>query len=294
MAICPKCKMEYVDGMTTCPDCRVPLVEKAEEILKELYMGTERMATRLVDYLQYAKIDSAVLGDTEIVENPEVEGEMLEVFRVLVSEQQWKEAERLAKVFVYNETVDQLEQKAAQEAGTEAAAEGMEQQQKTGQAKKYYVKKADQYEDFSSSAVTFLVVGVAGMIFLLLNSLGVFHIGTGSGRYLANIVMGAMFLVFIVVGVSSLRTARKIRDEIKPEEEQTAETLRWFLETYTKENVDANCGIDCDAADELNYFARSEYMKEQLWERLKDRNPEESYLEALTEELYQKLYEPLP
>lgn len=30
MVICPECKYEYVDGMTICPDCGTPLVEKEE------------------------------------------------------------------------------------------------------------------------------------------------------------------------------------------------------------------------------------------------------------------------
>ncbi|RMF62728.1 MAG: DUF2007 domain-containing protein [Calditrichaeota bacterium] len=31
MPFCPKCKYEFVEGMTSCPDCQVDLVEKLPE-----------------------------------------------------------------------------------------------------------------------------------------------------------------------------------------------------------------------------------------------------------------------
>lgn len=296
MAWCSKCKMEYVSGITVCPDCGEPLTEEAAgEPMewKELYFGSERMAVRLVEYLKYSQIDSACLGETEMVENPEAEGEELEVYRVLVEKKQLKEAEKLAKVFVYNELAAENEKVISEQTEASAKAALPENKEKQADAERRkqgpYVKKAEQYEDLNSSAITFLLVGFGGILFFILNAAGILPFQFGSGRYLIYFVMGAMFAIFIAVGVSSFRNARKIKEQISEEENQTREVKQWFLNEYSAERIDRECKMEENLAEELRYFERSELMKRLLLEKLGE--TQEAYAEELMEQLYQEIYE---
>jgi len=297
MAWCSKCKMEYISGITVCPDCGEPLTEKEDgepQEFQELYLGSEGMAVRLVEYLKYSQIDSACLGETELVENPEAEGEELEVYRVLVEKKQFKEAEKLAKVFVYHELASERERAISEQSETDRVESSMSEENKeqvTIEKKQQgpYVKKAEQYEDLHSSAVTFLLVGFCGILFVILSATGLLPLSFGAGKYLVYFVMGAMFVIFLLVGFSSFKSAKKVKEQIAEEENQTQEILHWFLKEYSAEQIDRECGMEENLAEELCYFERSEFMKRLLLNKLEE--AQEAYAEELVEQLYQEIYE---
>ena len=42
--ICPKCKSDYVEGIKTCPDCQVELIEESDlEEKDELFWVSQRL-----------------------------------------------------------------------------------------------------------------------------------------------------------------------------------------------------------------------------------------------------------
>ena len=61
MAWCPKCKNEYVDGITTCTDCNVELVDSLDDIVeyKQIFINGFDDFDNLIDYLHELGIESA-------------------------------------------------------------------------------------------------------------------------------------------------------------------------------------------------------------------------------------------
>ena len=273
MPWCPKCKLEYRTGITVCPDCGSTLSENKESMIKEtltpVFCGDEATAERIAQFLDYSHIKSVTAG--ELTKNG---------YPVLVSEDEYDEASKLVRVFLYEEA-------AKKELSAEEKAAIAERQQKSVGA---YVKKADKYEDMNSSALTLLGVGAAGIIFMILKITKILPISFGSASILFDIVMGFIFIFFLITGFSSLKRAKQIKSEIGQEEKATQEITDWFLSEYTAESID-NFVFEGygDMPEELKYFRRSEFIKGELNTRLMAL--EESYLEDLTENLYHTLYE---
>ncbi|MBI3071950.1 MAG: DUF2007 domain-containing protein [Deltaproteobacteria bacterium] len=66
MPYCPKCELEFLDGVTTCNDCGVTLVTEAPPAgdradLVEFYRTTDRLESNLIrDYLTDRGVDCVV------------------------------------------------------------------------------------------------------------------------------------------------------------------------------------------------------------------------------------------
>ena len=66
---------------------------------------------------------------------------------------------------------------------------------------KVYQDMKAKAEDFKSSAYTLLLVGIVGIAALILMETGVLPFRlAGSGKYITYIVMGTLFVIFIVMG----------------------------------------------------------------------------------------------
>lgn len=125
-----------------------------------------------------------------------------------------------------------------------------------------YENSSDKYKDNLSSAITFLVCGLAGLVVLLLNDFGVLHfIARGSSSFiLMNIVLGGVFIAFIIIGVLSFKIARNAKENIANEKHMNDEIFTWLRENVTAEQVDASYD-SADLAEEMKYFSRSAYIK---------------------------------
>jgi uncharacterized membrane protein YkvA (DUF1232 family) len=91
MPWCPKCKAEFVDGITECSDCKVPLVDELpeEEELFALYQTKkESIAKKLVKYLEYSGVDVT----SEFSEEDSQ-------YHILVSKEQVKKAKKYFDAF---------------------------------------------------------------------------------------------------------------------------------------------------------------------------------------------------
>ncbi|MCH5267423.1 MAG: hypothetical protein J1E62_03675 [Lachnospiraceae bacterium] len=89
---CPKCKMEYRDGITVCADCGGPLEEGSAEDFDVVELCTfkeEDIADSLIEYLEYSKIKSVKKVDNE-------DG----TFTVTVPADMEKKAEKLFRGFL--------------------------------------------------------------------------------------------------------------------------------------------------------------------------------------------------
>lgn len=205
---CPKCKNEYVPGITQCADCGVALVDSLEE-----YEAVE------------AEVFSAEAAD---------ETEVTPI-----------------------------------------------------QPSHAYVSKKSKTEDMKSTAYTFTIVGILGLILLVLFAVGVIPLHTANYmKIMICIVMGAMFVIFLVIGIRSFAQIKSYSDAATTEEQLLSEILAWFRDSYDKAVIDAD--IDTTLQEEMLYFSRYEVMRRYITEKYPD--VEDSLLDHIIETLYAEIF----
>ncbi|MDE6636583.1 MAG: DUF3784 domain-containing protein [Lachnospiraceae bacterium] len=106
MPWCPKCKNEYREGITTCSDCNVPLVEDLSEVVsddKKLVFTTEHKEKTddFIKYLAYSGIHSYSVEPDE--------NEF--IWSLYVAEDDYKKASKLFTGFALTESEREIEKK---------------------------------------------------------------------------------------------------------------------------------------------------------------------------------------
>lgn len=147
-----------------------------------------------------------------------------------------------------------------------------------------YVMKADQFKDYNATVWVFLLAGIAGLIVVFLNIAGVLNLFSG---LLPNTVMGALFVVFIYIGLSSNKKAKQIQAEIEDENKLTENINKWLKENVTDEFLASN--QNDTISKELNYIKTTEIIRNKLIENFGKQNP--AYLDRLIEEFYSATFD---
>jgi thiol-disulfide isomerase/thioredoxin len=144
---------------------------------------------------------------------------------------------------------------------------------------KIYVKKEDQYKDLMSSAVTFLIVSILGIIILILNIVGILDIFYGLIPF---VVMGGLFLAFFLIGISSLKKAKVTKGQIGEENRVTIMINEWLSANVTVEQLDALTSKA--STDGERYYQKIGIMKDMVNKQFGELD--DSYLEHILEEYY--------
>ncbi len=303
MPWCPKCKMEYVSGITTCADCNVPLEEEIndeETLVSFLETKKELLASKLVKFLQFSKIQEAEYKyDME-----------KELYIVYVWEDSMKQVKKLYQAFY--EVESELVLSSLQSKGQEDTSythdtlyeeddeedskddsladddsmfdqdeirELYESKNKRPEKSTAYVKKEEQYHDLKSSALTFIIVSFLGIAILILNIVGVLSIFNG---FLPYTVMSATFVIFFLVGISSYQKAKVVYKQIDEENNTTDMINRYLLEHVTRKDLDAK--TNPNDSDEIRFYQILELLKVMVIEKFGELD--DSYLERILEEFY--------
>ena len=75
-----------------------------------------------------------------------------------------------------------------------------------------YVNNEEKAEENRTSAYTFLIVGGVGLIVIVLFFLGIIDIKMSlTNRYMISGVMGVLFLLFIVMGIITMKNFRTFK-----------------------------------------------------------------------------------
>lgn len=146
-----------------------------------------------------------------------------------------------------------------------------------------YVMKADRYKDLTGTVWMFLIFGLGGLVFVLLNILGILKILTG---WLPNTIMAALFIFFLYVSLSTAIRAKKLKAEIAAEEELTKKINDWLAGNVTKDFLKKIS--DENASSEVNYLEQVAAIKEMLEKEFGKQNP--AYIDRLIEEYYNKTF----
>ncbi len=158
-----------------------------------------------------------------------------------------------------------------------------------------YQSSASKAEDNRSSAYTLLAVGGIGFIVVVLIFCNVIPLyqNAGIARYLVCGVMGAMFVLFIVLGAVSMRDSRLLLVKAKSENSLRSEITKWCQDNLEGAAIDDLIRKEKDPAETLGeeelYYRRTEKIRMALEEKFM--NLDEAFLDDFVDAYYQEMYE---
>lgn len=287
MAWCPKCRNEYVEGITTCADCGVALVDELPEAVNPgdpvvlCHVDNMDVGSKFVVYLNYGNIQTAGLMATGETEEAGFDVVAAEFEREAAEEMlsAFGSVEELAKTDL-SELVPDLEKQLEELQDEEANQMFSDLRTETSTV---YVKKKDKYNDLKFSGISFIVFGILGCGLLALNFSGVLHIF----NMFSSLIMALVFVVFLGVGIGSLIRAGKLKAIVSEEERVTNEALDWIERNITDEYIASL--VKEELSEEDNYFQIHDALCEKLSNQFAYMN--KGYIEQLMDDRYNQFCE---
>lgn len=277
MPYCPKCKNEYREGITVCSDCGCELLTDNEPERQNLIFGEKEEIENLAEFLQYSEIDGvAVSYDSK--DN---------TYELLAAKKDVKKAEKLIGVYYQQKYKENAIKKLQEETDEEDAGD-----KKAVVKTSPYENSATKAEDNKSSAYTLLLVGILGMIAVILGIAGVLPIHlSGTSKYMTYGIMSALFILFIVMGVTSMKSYRLFAKKAESENSLKDTIEKWSLENLSAGKLDEKLseGQDSDVMEEEKYFKRTTLMKEMIQKQFM--NLDEAFLDSFVDEIYEDIFE---
>lgn len=153
-----------------------------------------------------------------------------------------------------------------------------------------YQNSAVKAEDNRTSAYMLFIVGILGFACVVLVFTGIIPVfpGTGTTRYFVCGVMGALFILFIVFGVVSMRDSKILLVQAQSEDSLLSELTKWCEENLSAEQIDSDL-FDEEISDEQKYFKRTDKMKAIINDKFL--NLDQGLLEHFVDGYYQGLFE---
>ena len=151
-----------------------------------------------------------------------------------------------------------------------------------------YESSADKYSDNLSSAITFLICGIVGLAILVLNDLNIIKLFSTSGAsfILTNAVLGCLFIIFLIIGIKSLKYSKDIKSQLAHENEEISKITDWLENNVTKDMIEES--YDNGIPEEMKYFSRSEYLKKAVRKEFSE--TEDGILETVTDNYIEQLF----
>lgn len=275
MPFCPKCRYEYTDNVTICPDCGSELTDTLEDSAETYnhpvyYDNNEDYVKELCEFLKENGVNN-----TSVTYSNEKN-----TFVLSTDTSSKNKAVTLLNLYFEEE----LKKEAEMSDNLEATASNTPDKSPSHAP---YVKKADKYKDLRSSGISLIVIGILGDLYMILNALSLTPIKfEGISSILFYIVMGTLFNVFLIGGIFSLKSAGRLREDIGKEENLTEDILHYITTEFPKKFFEEKF----KNIDENNiYFERTDFIREEIIKKYGEL--EESYLDNLIEQLYQNIFE---
>lgn len=311
MSICPICGMEYVDGITTCTECKVTLVSKDNFYKKACVaqVPTEAMADRLIEYFKYCEVRYPTKRFWP-ADN---------VWIVSCMEEDADKAIRNANVLIREEfTKNQTPYN-----GPYRSFRPMFADEKTGkpmhptpdsvssqaqlilpeyagdEAVDVFTPKKGLYNELKSTASTFIIGSFVTLILAVILLIDVPHIPlAGASRYLMMTLFFIMSVLFIIIGFKARSRAKSVESEALSEDSKIRDILDSFREKHTLEDLEKtvasiqgenyNSGNEEDSV--ITQFQRLDLIRTYLIREnpsLKD----EAFIDEMVDRLYTIFYE---
>ena len=287
MAWCPICKNEYRPGIKVCADCGAELVDSLdEEVMTVLAHGDMEILNKLQGFLVYNGIRS---GEIDFDEKQNT-------YELKISEKDLEKSKSVFQVFM-TEQANSAKEKAEAQAMANATPEQIEAIKKM-EAAAAAPKKANVYESSTkkmeenkAAAWSLLIIGGLGVILIALCFSGILPLSKFfQGTYVFLGVMGALSLLFIIMGIVSFKNAKSYEKDAQSENSLKASLEEWCKQNLKGEDIDRyirmrNPGIDDDAL----FFPRNELIKARINHQFL--NLDQAFLERFVDEVvYEMVY----
>lgn len=309
MPWCPNCRNEYVEGIKVCADCGAALVEDLNEAISNpLIFGDKEQMERLKKFLTYNKLKTARVSEDE------EEG----VYELYVDDEERQKASMAVKVFL------QQEAEAAKEAGEKAGKKGSalyanmasyeiadedgnadeehakeendekavngDGHAKTSAYRGIYQDSAKRAEENRSSGYMLMIIGGIGLMAVVLIFVDVIKLPAAMfNKVMVCSVMGALFLLFFIMGILSIKSSKSLAQKAESESSLTSEIRTWCEKNMTAENVDDALFLQEEPSEEIKYFRRVERMKGMIAYQFM--NLDEGFLDSFVDDYYPVIFE---
>lgn len=285
MPWCPKCRNEYVEGMTVCAECGVDLVDELPEEMDEnapvklCHAADETIGGKFILYLNMQGVRTAGLmpvdendetyekGFYVVVAGPEYEA-LADDFEGYNENKEITEEELSSLMPDLDEKLEELKEEEANQMLSELRTE----------SSSVYVKKKDKYTDLKFSGVSFIVFAILGFGLLALNVLDYISMF----NKFSTLIMTAVFVIFFLIGITSLLRAKKMKGMVSQEEKVSDDVMDWIDEHITDEYIESL--IDSEQTEEDNYFKAHAAMCRRVAEQFPLFNPD--YIDQLMDDRY--------
>lgn len=259
---CPKCRNEYIEGVTTCVDCGCELVDELpEEIDKDApqIIGSvidEATGNKFIRFFRFSGLTTCSL-----IPHEEDEG-----FDLAVAYPELEYATELVTGFAQVEAMDDVNLEELMPVLEERLAEIQDEEANElltdlrTEVSTVYVNKKDKYADFKFSGYSFLVFAAIGYILVALNLAGALPVLLFNNYSM--IILFIVFTIFLGIGISSLRKAAKIKNLVS-EEDLILEKVEAYMDEHFTDEYFASL-IDADLPDEENFFQVTETLKNEI------------------------------
>lgn len=266
MSICPKCNTEYESEIDFCPNCNCSLINFHTEGLKYdsvVYLEKEQ-GKKFVDLLHYSGLSEAYLQFISDNDN----------YAILVDQKNYRKAMDILSVFEENED-------------DESDSHDVNNLDPASDTSKVFERTGEKYKDNLSSAYTFFICGVLGLIVVACNAFGIISIFSSSLSYkiIFSSVMGLLFIIFIIIGVRAFLYARKIKGKAAEEDQLIQDISSWLKDNVTKDDVNV-FRQDCDSDADL-YFEATTYIQNQIGKHFPE--TQTALIESMADEFYNTL-----
>lgn len=277
---CPKCKNEYIDGVTTCVDCECELVDELPvEVDPDApivigSVATESVGNNFIRFFQFSGIQTCGLipqeedGSCDLVvaysEWERATGLLRNIADLSESDQ--IDLDQISPLL--QEHLDSIKKEEADELLTDLRTE----------ASTIYVNKKDKYTDLKFSGYSFVGFAIVGYIFAGLGFAGIITWFTSYSL----IILAIVFTVFLGIGISSFQKASKIKNLVS-EEESVVEKVKEYIDTHFTDEYFASLD-DNTLSEEENFFHVTEILKAEVAEQFPLFS--KGYIDQLVDEKY--------
>lgn len=151
-----------------------------------------------------------------------------------------------------------------------------------------YINNEEMAEENRTSAYTLLGIGSIGLVIMILVFAGVIPFNlTLTGKFTVSGVMGSLFILFIVMGIVSLKNFKLFKKRAVSENKLTDEIMAYCRANFSAEQIDSAINLS-NLSEEEKYFPRIKYMKQKVVERFL--SLDEAYLNRIIEDAYCEIY----